>query len=106
MLLRMIEVIDLHLHSLDGNLLVETLRVSTNGIQRIRNLFPGLKREASATWAIRETILLILQDINFHPGSLDMELGDEILLDKESKVYPAVKSIFKKQIVHLYMKST
>lgn len=105
MLFRMVEVIDLHIHSLDGNLLVETMRTSPDGVQRVRNLFPGLKRESSATWAIRETVLLILQDINFHAGSLDMELGDEILLEKDTKVYPAVKSIFRKQIVHLYMKA-
>eukprot|EP00746_Dinoflagellata_sp_MGD_P001083 gnl/MRDRNA2_/MRDRNA2_102013_c0_seq1.p1 gnl/MRDRNA2_/MRDRNA2_102013_c0~~gnl/MRDRNA2_/MRDRNA2_102013_c0_seq1.p1 ORF type:complete len:1164 (+),score=201.93 gnl/MRDRNA2_/MRDRNA2_102013_c0_seq1:113-3604(+) len=105
-IIRIVEVIDLHVHSLDGNLLVETLRVSPDGVHRIRNLFPGLKRETSATWAIRETVLLILQDMNFHSGSLDMELGDEILLEKDSKVYPAVKSIFRKQIIHLYMKAT
>jgi len=106
MLFRMVEVIDLHVHSLDGNLLVETMREPIDGAPRMRNLFPGLKREASATWAIRETVLLILQDMNFNPGSLDMELGDEILLEKQTKVYPAVKSIFRKQIVHLYMKAT
>jgi len=104
-LFRMIEVLDVHVHSLDGQLLVETRRVSPDGAERMRNLFPGLKREALATWAIRDTVLLILQDLNFHPGSLDMEVGDEILLEKDTKVYPAVKNIFRKQIIHLYIKT-
>merc|ERR1712216_197897 len=95
---RMVELVVVLMHSLDGTLLVETMRVGLDQRCRVRNLLPGHKREPMKS--VQDTVDLLLKDVNIDPETVEMQLGDEVLVDKESKTYPGVRSIYRKQYVH------
>lgn len=88
-------------------LLIETEECYPDGRKRVTNRLPGTKKEPHES--AKQTAERILQDmLNLSPGMVEFDLSSIMRYEEEaeSPSYPGVRTVYRKEIVEAFIKST